>query len=86
MAPKPDRFDAARKDFDLALQKAQAAVDATTSPAIRNLVFALANYSRASVDTMLVMSAQLDEIERQVRNVAARLDGKKGPFDLHMRK
>jgi hypothetical protein len=86
MAPKPDRFETAKKDFDNAIQRAQAAVDASTSPAIKNLVFALAQYSRASVETMLVMSKQLDEIERQVRNVAARLDGKEGPFDLHMRK
>jgi hypothetical protein len=86
MAPQPDRFEAARKDFELAIQRAKSAVDASTSPAITNLVFALANFSRSAIDTMLAMSTQLDEIERQVRNVAARLDGKKGPFDLHMRK
>jgi hypothetical protein len=86
MAPQPDRFEAARKDFDMAVQRAKTAVSATKDPAFTNLVVALGKYSRAGIEMMLALSAQLDEIERQVRNVAARLDGKKGPFDLHMRK
>ena len=86
MPPKPDRFEAARKDFDAAVQRAKAAVNASTDPAITNLVFALGKYSYSVVEVLVAMSAQMDEIERQVRNVAARLDGKKGPFDLHMRK
>jgi hypothetical protein len=86
MAPQPDRFEAARKDFDLAVEKAKTAVNASTDPAITNLIFALGRYSRSAVEMMIAISTQLDEIERQLRNVAARLDGKKGPFDLHMRK
>lgn len=85
MAPRPDKFAEATKDFDRALQNAQAAINATTDPAMRNLILALANYSRSTTDVLIVMADQLDEIERQVKNVGARLDGKPGPFSLKMR-
>jgi hypothetical protein len=86
MAPKPDRFEAARKDFNAAVARAKMAVGATADPAMQNMVAALGKYNYSLGEMLLIVSGQLDDIERQVRNVAARLDGKTGPFDLHMRK
>jgi urate oxidase len=80
-----DRFAAANNDFQLAIKAAQTAFATSTSPVIRNLIFALAKYSLATNEAIVVVSQQLDDINRNINNVAARLDGKKGPFNLHMR-
>jgi hypothetical protein len=81
-----ERFKTASDDFDRALQLAQTAFNASAgSPAMSNLVLALGRFSRATIDMLLVVSEQLDEVNHNVNNVAARLDGKKGPFNLRMR-
>ena len=86
MAPPPDRFEIARKDFNTAAERAKAAVKASTDPAITNLVNALGKYSHSTAEMIIAISEQLDDIAREVRNIAARLDGKQGPFDLHIRR
>jgi hypothetical protein len=45
----------------------------------------LAYYSRSTTDSLIAISEQLDDINRNINNVAARLDGKQGPFSLKMR-
>jgi hypothetical protein len=75
----------AKVDFDTALNAARAALNDAPSPMMANLVRALANYSRSSTDTMLAIMQKLDDINRNVSGVAARLDGREGPFNLRMR-
>jgi hypothetical protein len=84
-ARKSELFKESKRDFDKAVQAAQVALDASTSPAMRNLVLALASFSRANLDTILGVWDELDDINRKIDNVAARLDGKQGPFSLKMR-
>jgi hypothetical protein len=79
------RFTSARADFDTALGAAQTAVDASRDPVMSNLVRALAYYSRSTTDALIAISEQLDDVNRNINNVAARLDGKEGPFSLKMR-
>jgi hypothetical protein len=79
------RFSAAQTDFQIALDAANAALSASSNPAISNLVRALGYYSRSTTDSLIAISEQLDDINRNINNVAARLDGKQGPFSLKMR-
>jgi hypothetical protein len=79
------RFSAAQVDFQTAVNAANAALSASPNPAISNLVRALAYYSRSTTDSLIAISEQLDDINRNINNVAARLDGKQGPFSLKMR-
>jgi hypothetical protein len=78
-------YEAARKDFDKAVHQAQMALDATSSPAMRYLILALATYSRMNAEVTLSVHDQLDDISRNINNITARLDGKQGPFSLKMR-
>jgi hypothetical protein len=50
-----------------------------------NLVRILANYSRSTTDTLLAIVQRTDDVNRNVNGVAMRLDGKLGPYNLHIR-
>ena len=76
---------AAQKDFDKAVRAAQMALDASSSPAMRNLIIALATYARMNAEVTLSVHDQLNDIARNINNIAARLDGRQGPFSLKMR-
>ena len=76
---------AAQKDFDKAVRAAQMALDASSSPAMRNLIIALATYARMNAEVTLSVHDQLNDIARNINNIAARLDGRQGPFLLKMR-
>jgi hypothetical protein len=80
-----DRMGAAKADFEIALGAAQAARDASPNAAIAHLAKALAYYSRSITDGLIAISEQIDDVNRNVNNVAARLDGRPGPFNLRMR-
>ena len=79
------RFSASKADFETALNAAYASLANHPDAAIHNLVRALAFYSRSTADALIAISEQIDDVNRNINNVAARLDGKKGPFSLHMR-
>jgi hypothetical protein len=79
------RFSAAQTDFQIALDAANAALSVSSNPAISNLVRAVGYYSRSTADSLIAISEQLDDINRNINNVAARLDGKQGPFSLKIR-
>lgn len=79
------RMSAAKADFDIALNAANAALASHPDTALRNLVKALAFYSRSTTDALIAISEQIDDVNRNINNVAARLDGKQGPFSLRMR-
>jgi hypothetical protein len=79
------RFEAARADFTTAVHAAEVALHGSHDPVIANLIRALSYYSRSMADSVIAVSEQLDDINRNINNVAARLDGKKGPFTLRMR-
>jgi hypothetical protein len=50
-----------------------------------NLIRILANYSRSTTDTLLAIVQRTDDVNRNVNGVAMRLDGKLGPYNLHIR-
>jgi hypothetical protein len=74
-----------RNDFNTALNAAQAALNNAPSPFMANLVRALANYNRSTTDALLAILQRIDDVNRDVNGVAMRLDGKPGPYSLHMR-
>ncbi len=76
---------ASRADFDAAVAAATAAMNAAPSPVMTNLIRAVHNYNRNSTDLMLAILQKLDDVHRSVSGVAARLDGREGPFSLRMR-
>ena len=80
-----DLMKQASRDFDTALNAARSALNEAPSPVMANLVRALANYSRSTTDILLTVVQKLDDVNRNVSGVAARLDGREGPFNLRMR-
>jgi hypothetical protein len=80
-----DLMKQASRDFDTALNAARSALNEAPSPMMANLVRALANYSRSTTDILLTVVQKLDDVNRNVSGVAARLDGREGPFNLRMR-
>jgi hypothetical protein len=81
----PSRFGKADSEFLAGMHDANASLAASSSAAHDNLVKALAHYSRATGAALVALSLQIEDLHREVRNVAARLDGRQGPFSLRMR-
>lgn len=69
-------------DFDRALAAANSALNGTSSPAIANLVRALAFYSRATTDGILAISQRLEDIDHNIKEIAGRLGGRQGPMNI----
>jgi hypothetical protein len=75
----------AQTDFETALTAARSALSGAPSPFMANLIRALANYNLSTTDTLLAILERIEDVNRKVNGVAMRLDGKPGPYDLHMR-
>lgn len=78
-------FDDAKAAFDSAVARSRADLKGA-SPAIVGLFVAMNKYSIASIEYMQGLNEHLDELERKLNIIDARLQGKTGPFDLKMRK
>ena len=81
---KSDKFDEAQKAFDAAVARSRLDTQTASGPMV-GLFVAINKYNVALVDYMMGIEEHLDEIERKINIIDARVQGKSGPFDLKMR-